>query len=438
MFPEWRNFVSHDVLCSTRSCCQHLLNLTLTIVQVVQVWAPQHGGPFAIEGHSNPYLSLLWPFVLQHDILFEGVIALCLASWLMPQGIRASEDRAFIYHHNNTLAKLQQRLIDPQQCCDDVTLLTMTCLGTIDYVLGNSHGAIAHVEAMRQMIKMRGGQSGDTPWERHIQTQLFAYETMWSFVSEPNSSPVSPTRRPSERILRKRQLPIYPSHPFKPEICEILSKLPQGFSDLGLAGTFSVQMMSILADLSSIKIEEPSDNSIETQDKKNKIASELEDNVEDLLRLATLRTTTTEHYLCYGMVAYCVLLKLLYFPPSSGSFKNDELQNLVDQVVKCNSGVDDMNKNCYIWIVIVIAGCMQNCAHSISGRDQVLKKLFDKSRDAKDWRSMEKILKTFLWDNVIANICRSSWQEALYHYQNPVSPKELPRPSRMSIRDVIL
>lgn len=88
--------------------------------------------PFAFEGHSNPYISLLWPYALQDAVVFEGLIAMCRASWLLEHGQDTLHDRGYIYHHNNSRTALQKRLEDPRTCCDDTTLLSVLTLTTID------------------------------------------------------------------------------------------------------------------------------------------------------------------------------------------------------------------------------------------------------------------------------------------------------------------
>ena len=99
------------------------------------MWAPQQGRPFAFDGHPNPYLSLLWPYALQHPVLFEGIVAMCRASWLLEHGYDTLQDRGLAYHHNNTKHSLQKRLDNPETCADDTTMLTVLALTTIDVSL---------------------------------------------------------------------------------------------------------------------------------------------------------------------------------------------------------------------------------------------------------------------------------------------------------------
>jgi Fungal specific transcription factor domain len=113
----------------------NLLTRWLTFHADLRVWAPQQGKPFAFEGHPNPYLSLLFPYALQHAVLFESIVALCRVASLLNQGMSTDYDRAFAYHHNNTRYALQMRLNSTATCADDITILTIAALATIDVSL---------------------------------------------------------------------------------------------------------------------------------------------------------------------------------------------------------------------------------------------------------------------------------------------------------------
>ena len=102
------------------------------VFAVLQVWAPQHGRALAFEGHPVPYQSLVFPYALQHAVLFEGMIALARASWLQQERIPWQTDAAFAYHRANAFAGLRLRLSSEATCADDTTILTIAALTTVD------------------------------------------------------------------------------------------------------------------------------------------------------------------------------------------------------------------------------------------------------------------------------------------------------------------
>ena len=98
----------------------------------LQVWAPQHGRALSFEGHPTPYRSLVFPYALQHAVLFEAMIALARASWLLQERIPWQTDAALDKHRANAFAGLHLRLTSEATCADDTTILSIAALTTID------------------------------------------------------------------------------------------------------------------------------------------------------------------------------------------------------------------------------------------------------------------------------------------------------------------
>jgi hypothetical protein len=104
----------------------------LTFEPDLQVWAPQHGRALAFEGHPKPYQSLVFPYALQHAVLFESMIALARASWLLQERLPWEKDTALAFHRTNAFAALRVRLLSESTCADDTTICTIAALTTID------------------------------------------------------------------------------------------------------------------------------------------------------------------------------------------------------------------------------------------------------------------------------------------------------------------
>lgn len=104
----------------------------LTQLADLQVWAPQHGRGLSFEGHPQPYESLVFPHALQHAVLFEALIALSQASWLLQEGYSWLHDSALAYHRANAFAALRVRLESDKTCADDTTIMSIAALTTID------------------------------------------------------------------------------------------------------------------------------------------------------------------------------------------------------------------------------------------------------------------------------------------------------------------
>jgi hypothetical protein len=98
----------------------------------LQVWAPQHGRALAFEGHTVPYATLVFPYALQRAVLFEALVALSRAFWLVQERLPWQKDTALAFHRANAFAGLQLRLRSPETAADDTTIMTIAALTTVD------------------------------------------------------------------------------------------------------------------------------------------------------------------------------------------------------------------------------------------------------------------------------------------------------------------
>lgn len=401
----------------------------------VQVWAPQHGSAFALEGHPNPYLSLLWPHALKSDVYFEGLVALCRATYLATSGQSARGDRHFVWHKGNVMTKLRARLAHPQQCSDDTTILVVATLGTIDYILGDHSAATAHVSGMRQMMKIRGGINGTSPWEKLLKTNVDAYEALWSFLFAADSLSDKAARYDGQ-ILQNAEFPIYMAHPFKPEVCEMLSKLPQGFCDVGLTGVLSLQMIRLLSDFAGMKAKMSDFRRTGQFDvvARRKIQTTLE----DLHRLTTLQTTPTERFLSHGLVAYCYLLRIIYFQDHLNGFYETALKALTDIALHQTPSHKPTDRKCFLWSNMMIGTVLQHGQIRPSGWTSVLRKFFDKYGEARQWKKLERELKLFFFEDDIQDFTKEAYDEAVRRKETGESEERDSRVATMAIRNVIL
>ncbi|ETI21111.1 hypothetical protein G647_07455 [Cladophialophora carrionii CBS 160.54] len=401
----------------------------------VQVWAPQHGTAFAFEGHTNPYLSLLWPHALKSAIYFEGLVALCRATYLAASGQSARGDRHFVWHKGNVMTKLRARLEDPQLCSDDTTILVVATLGTIDYILGDHSAACAHVSGMRQIVKIRGGFKTTSPWERLLKTNVDAYEALWSFLfAADSSSDKSP--RYDGQILQNAEFPIYMAHPFKPEVCEMLAKLPQGFCDIGLTGVLSLQMIRLLSDFSGIKAkmaDSPRTGGFDTISRRK-----IQTTLEDLHRLATLQTTPTERFLSHGLVAYCYLLRIIYFQDHLTGFYETALKALADIALNQTPSHKSPDRKCFLWSNMMIGTVLQHGQVRPPGWTAVLRQFFDKYGEARQWKKLEADLKLFFLGDDIHQFAKEAYDEAVRRRERGESEERDSRVATMAIRNVVL
>ena len=333
------------------------------------------------------------------------------------------------------MTKLRQRLDNPEQCTDDTTILTVATLGTIDYILGDHSAAAAHVSGMRQMIKLRGGIKTTTPWERLLHSNVVAYEALWSFLFAADSVS-NKSSRYSGQLVQNAEFPIYMAHPFKPEVCQMLSKLPQGFCDLGLTGVLSLQMIRLLSDFTALKVEmsvTPMEEKLELT-----LRPKMQSTLEDLHRLSTLQTTPTERFLSHGLVAYCYLLRLVHFQEQLTGFYETALKALADISLHQAPCLRLPDRRSYLWTHTMIATALQNGQHPPPGWQNVKRQFSDKYHESRQWKTLEKELKIFFWEDEIRDLCKIAIDGANEGKENGVPEENESHNSAMAIRNVVL
>ena len=333
------------------------------------------------------------------------------------------------------MTKLRARLEDRQQCSDDTTILVVATLGTIDYILGDHSAATAHVSGMRQMMMIRGGLKCTSPWERLLKINVGAYEALWSFLFAADSS-IDKASRYEGQILQKAELPIYMAHPFKPEVCEMLSKLPQGFCDISLTGVLSLQFIRLLSDFASLKLK--MSTALEKGEFDTTLRRKMQTTLEDLHRLVTLQTTPTERFLSYGVLAYCYLLRIINFQDHLTGYYETTLKALADIALYQTPSHQSSDGKCYLWTNMMIGTVLQHGQIRPSGWTTVLRQFFDKYGEARQWKRLEKELKMFFFEDNIRDLAKEAHEEAVRRRDTGESEERDSRVATMAIRNVIL
>lgn len=267
---------------------------------------------------------------------------------------------------------------------------------------------------MRQIVKIRGGFKSNTPWERLLQTNVTAYEALWSFVQAATSTP-PPLSEPPEAtsdILRKAELPTYMSHPFSPQACEMLAKLPSGFSDLGLTGVLSLQIIRLLTVFTELA--SPLSLTSIDEDEKRTLQPKIRKLIEDLHRLVTLQVTQMERFLAHALVAYCFLLRHILFDDRIDSFYENALKRITDLALAQESHLHPpADHKCYLWCYLMIGTALQLAEAPPPGWLSVMLVLLDSYPEAHVWKSLRAETAAFFWPDSIQTLAHSAFDQAM-------------------------
>lgn len=75
---------------------------------LTQVYAPTWGR--AILGNENPFKDKLFPWAMEQDLVFEGLVALGLSETLRGRNLDSRRGQAMFHHRGNVLRKLREKL----------------------------------------------------------------------------------------------------------------------------------------------------------------------------------------------------------------------------------------------------------------------------------------------------------------------------------------
>lgn len=140
-----------------------------------------------------------------------------------------------IKYQGKALSDLRRRL--SAEADVDLLLWTITILMAIDISFSDFASWKAHTEGLDRMIAMRGGLESlnNNPYVKH---KIIGFNVFW------NNKQLA--------IANSQVSSSYPKHPYPPDVCVAIAKLPRELADLALDGCFSVSLLKLMADVSSI------------------------------------------------------------------------------------------------------------------------------------------------------------------------------------------
>jgi hypothetical protein len=214
----------------------------------------------------------------------------------------------------------------------------------------------------------------------------------------------------------RADLPLYPSLPFNVNVCAALSKVSTSFNDIAMAGELSMQMIDILANLST---QARGDGSATppSSPPSSPGGRNLLNIIGDLRCISVMATTSIEHYLCFGVIGTC--LTLHYGSEKIGDDMNETLQELETTLIGNGRRPPQENtlktyKECLIWVSVAAAGAIEQ-SDLFSAMSMVLDQTLERHPDEiTEWETLENILKKFLWNDFLGKHWRRCWRKAMH------------------------
>ena len=268
-----------------------------------------------------------------------------------------------------------------------------------------------------------------------------SFQALWTFVLTPNlqassPAPSSPPHSPSPSGSNplQNEIPVYPSHPYSPDFCTSLSKIPQSFSNMAVSGVLSMQMVRVIGRIPRTIADGGPDS---PSSPVSASSSELYSVLTDLLRLATLQTTRMEHLLCHGLVAYCLPLQ---YPKPLPEINTSSLSACIDAYMRHNPNGDQMDRKCLIWIAVMIASALDTSADRSLANSTVLDQALSRYPEARNASTLVQTLQSFLWHDDMAHQWKATWEMAMERRRkaSPSSAGPSPASSTPSLRAIPL
>jgi hypothetical protein len=216
----------------------------------------------------------------------------------------------------------------------------------------------------------------------------------------------------------------------------MLAQLPRGFCDAGLTGVLSLQIIRLLADLQTVRAKVMSTS----QELEFDVASrrKLQVMLEDLHRLATLTTTTTERYLSQGLVAYSFLFRGIHFRDPLTGFYQTSLMALADFSKNQVPSQIPEDRRCYIWSNMMIGTILEEAQVRPDGWTDVLDQFLDQYDESRWWQRLEKELKLFFFEDNIRAKVKNAYDEAIQRKKTQSPSDKDAGLAKMAIRHVVL
>ncbi|EXJ84903.1 hypothetical protein A1O3_05578 [Capronia epimyces CBS 606.96] len=201
----------------------------------------------------------------------------------------------------------------------------------------------------------------------------------------------------------------YPKHPFPASFCAKLSSLPNGFSELALSGSLSVQCICIISSLSR-KIQRHAQTAMSSAEQTADIQVELD----ALKHFYAMAKSPMEDYLTNGLISFC------------NQYPDKTTRNpFFNIALKCfNSALSDREKlvgiwrqDCLVWVAVIIAGVLDICAEPLESRHVVLDSCLADFPKARDWGHLEQILRSFFWTDALGRHWKQCWKAAMRRRQ---------------------
>ncbi|KIW68798.1 hypothetical protein PV04_04719 [Phialophora macrospora] len=386
----------------------------------IQIWAPQQAQAFSVQNGRNSLLALILPLAFENSMLFEATIAMTRAAWVLRRGTEPFADKMLLRHRGVAMKELRDGLVATQPPSQDLVLLTMSTLLTLNYMINDVQPFEVHLHALESMLATA---TGDSDVRNFVRGRVLAFGVMASFLQAHQPSYASRVNEKGHRISTLT----YPGHPFPPDLCAVIARLPEGFGEVALSRGMAVELISFLVKLTELitwiaTLENAGGQSTTAGTAASARASEpapsrpdmtIQRAIYDLQCLLALPLTPPEGQMVRALLAFCLHLynEMTFHIPLARP-----LRPLLEVFTAHHTELPrpPWLQRCLYWCAMVVAGAWDTQIDASPERHVVLDRLAARLPEARSWADTEALMRKFLWVDRLADEWEVCWRAAAF------------------------
>ena len=343
----------------------------------------------------SPKASAFMHYGFEHELVFHAVVAFALGYDEVANTGTTDPSQAVLYHRGKATQGLYARLKDPSTCADDAAILTTFLL--VDNVWRYGENAIgqAHYAGLMKMIEMRGGL------DRLGMNGVLRSIIEFAEVTDIGDAMRSPTA-PALPDLR------YYHHPFPPQICGLIAKLPDGYAEIAMQGHLSIETMSTLVWLREWLNTDPAERSPAPH-------KQIGAGRRCMAASKSATGNPIEEAVCFGIVLTGMRSFHARFSRMDHSFIDRvvELSEDFDRSPKIKGNRRTVEREHIAYLTMVAVEASDRCIELQGHVHKLVDLLIEREKFASSWAGMERVMKRFFWIDFAVDRWKGCWSKHL-------------------------
>lgn len=363
--------------------------------------APQHAEKVFVHGHSNPFLSICFPFILQNTMCFDANLLTWRSMLLYAERRSLTSDEVMITHRATALRGLQESLASPHDTANDAAALTVACLMCVEMFCGDFQAVRHHAQAVHDIRSRRGSPTSAiaqfvTGRLEHAEGLAHKYlrrdlpEELPEFVEKSTPAHLK-----------------YPRSPLAPSFTSHASNLPSGFLDLVMSESVSYVTIDCIQRLSQIR--DPADVGHEYGLSELRALRRIWEDIDSTYSAPS--KPQIEHWLYFGLHAYCAQLDDELCHPSNQAMWTKLIVGPFNELTDTSSPY----QQCLIWIHVCLAGAVALYDSSEAG--QIVDLLLNRFPESHNWEYTQQSINRFFCTKSMVLRWKICWESRLQRFR---------------------